>query len=624
MSVKKTPMIQKWLIGMPSPMIRGSRLIIFAFLALMLNPDHAIAFEVSEVHCSNYQAGKRNLFWGDLHVHTSLSIDAYAYGTVNSTPADAFAFASGQSLVLPDKSTRLVLKRPLDFASVTDHAETFDIMYLCTGPQFIDEPFCNDLRDRAGTDPKNSKYIFSSMIQPMLAGTTPERAPICGLEGINCDEASRLQWRRIQRYANEANTPCDFTAFIGNEWSATPNGRHWHRNLIFASSDVTEDAIDYVRYQTPQQMRAALEEQCRPEENCDVIAIPHNTNLGDGGGFDVETSSEKELALQAKYERLIEVHQIKGNSECVGSDSTDRNGDCGFEIFIPPYSSRRNESAADTRDRINSSYARRVLTRGLLMYDKNGKREINPLQMGFIASTDSHVAAPGATEEKEWRGDSRGGGDADKQRHLTAIDYNPGGLVAVWSEENTRASIFASMKRREVYGTSGTRIKLRFQADARQKVAPCKPGYDFGLSTAMGGAFTKPMQHSPMFSVLVSKDAVPISQVHIVKGSLRDGEMLETVISLFDVEEGVADLCRVWSDPDFDPGQPAYWYVRVLEVPSPRWSKVLCESLDVCKQFPDADRMIQERAWSSPIWYLPSQRAPLANIGIPNPDLGSI
>ncbi|MGI9294191.1 MAG: DUF3604 domain-containing protein, partial [Pseudomonadales bacterium] len=559
----------------------------------------------SNEKCADYREGELNLYWGDLHVHSAYSLDAYAFGTT-ADPGDAYAFARGQELTLPDKTTRIKLRRPLDFAAITDHAETFDVMYLCTDPNYLQLAYCKDLRSRSGTDSSDSRYVFKSFLLPLIAGKKPKPSPICDESGIDCSTAAQLQWRRVQQYANQANSPCEFTAFIGNEWSATPNDQHWHRNLIFAGTSVTEDAIDYIRFPSPQRMWNELEKQCKPEQGCDVIAIPHNTNLSEGGGFDVESSPDTQRRLRAKYERLIEIHQSKGNSECLMENWDNSNSDCGFEQFIPASVRERIKSEPKYIDQMNRSYARNILSRGLIAYEKSSDQRVNPLQLGFIGSTDDHVATPGAVDESNWKGDAWGAGDKFKQRRFKRLDYNPGGLVAVWSEENTRKSLFASLKRREVYGTSGTRIKLRFLASITSDADFCSENANSDQAIAMGGSFTRGGQHPPRFSVIAAQDSVPLSQIEIIKGTVKAGKIIETVYPLHKKDAtGFAHTCRTWSDPDYDPSRPAYWYTRVFEIPTPRWSKALCENLSNCDKHPGADAMIQERAWSSPIWYLP-------------------
>ncbi len=574
-----------------------------ACTGIAVNTYAASNFTASDGHCQGYRADQRNLYWGDLHVHTAYSMDAYAFGTT-ATPADAYDFARGHPITLADGKSQYQLKRPLDFTAVTDHAETFDVMQLCTRPGGLDNPYCQGLRDGAGTDPAKSRNIFVNFLLPVIAGDAPALPALCKEEGIDCDVARETLWHDVQDAANAANYPCEFTAFIANEWSATPNSAHWHRNLIFKGKAVTADVIDYVRYPTPLAMWQALDEQCRPEDNCDVVAIPHNTNFSEGGGFDVESEQDNTLRLRSRYERLIELHQSKGSSECLSENWDDVDSDCGFEIaFHNPKLKQRAAEDPEYVAELNRSYARNILSRGLQATIARGE---NPLQLGFIGSTDNHTATPGATEEDQYQGDAWGGGGTDPRRIQQRPDYNPGGLVAVWATENTRDSLFEALKRRETYATSGTRIALRFSADEPDAPNACDASYDFSRATPMGGALNHERQRAPRLTVLAQMDATPLARVEIVKGTLTaDGDIDEQVITLADNPQGNATTCDSWIDPDFDPARPAYWYARVKEQPTPRWSKRLCEALDNCNENPGADRMIQETAWSSPIWYLP-------------------
>ncbi|MFV0275825.1 MAG: DUF3604 domain-containing protein, partial [Parahaliea sp.] len=415
----------------------------------------SIAHGADDSHCPGFQEGRLNLYWGDLHVHTAYSMDAYAFGTI-AGPAEAFSFARGQAITLPDGETQLQLSRPLDFSAVTDHAETFDVMNLCIGPAQLDNPYCQGLRDGAGTDLKGSRSVFVNYLLEVIAGEKPAKPSLCTQEGIDCEGARIEQWHKVQGFANAANAPCEFTAFIGNEWSATPSNAHWHRNLIYRGTSVAKEAIDYVRYPTPLQLWQALAEQCRPEDNCDVIAIPHNTNLSEGGGFDVESADNNARQLRGRYERLVEIHQSKGNSECIAEHWDDVDADCGYEIaFATPALKERAKTDPAYVQEVSRSYIRNVLNRGLQNYIARGD---NPLQLGFVGSTDTHVSTPGATEENNWKGDAWGSGDKFPKRRQQRNDYNPGGLVGIWAEENTRDSLFAALKRRETYATSGTRI----------------------------------------------------------------------------------------------------------------------------------------------------------------------
>ncbi len=541
------------------------------------------------------------LFWGDLHVHSALSMDAYAFGT-RSSPADAFKFARGQkSGILPD-GTEVKQSRPLDFAAVTDHAETFDVMHICTTPGHeASNSYCEKFRELSGNNPANSILAFRNFLLPVIAGARPKKPVLCEEQGVNCEIAAAEAWQAVQEAANQANAPCDFTAFVGFEWSATPNNSHWHRNVIFKDENVTAEAIDYVRFPSPDALWSELDRQCKSEDGCNVLAIPHNTNLSEGGGFDVEKSGEAELFRRAKYERLIELVQSKGTSECLPENWDDPVSDCGFETFLLQTTRQKMKDNPAFLDAFNRSFTRNILSRGLLAYKQSGDQKLNPLQLGIIGSTDNHTATPGLVGETEWKGGAWGGGDSSKKRWLQRVDYNPGGLVAVWALENTRSHIFDAMMRRHVYATSGTRIKLRFAA-ASAAQSLCTGNFMAG--TPMGGTLAEQAE-APIFSIQAEKDVAPLMRIEVVKGQINKGVIEERVVTVEENSNGIDQTCVTWSDPDFNSEEPAYWYARISEIPTPRWSKYACESLGTCADVPKADRLISERAWSSPIWYLP-------------------
>lgn len=545
-------------------------------------------------------AGGKQLLWGDLHVHTAYSMDAYALGTI-ATPRDAYAFARGSSLRLPD-GERVQLARPLDFAAVTDHADTFDVMYLCTDPVNRDDAYCRAMRE--GTAERQGTRVFFEQLLPIVAAEPGVDPPVCAAAGVDCAAAHRSQWQRIQQAANEADEPCAFTALIGYEWTATPGGRHWHRNVIFRSAKVPDQAFDYLRFPRVGDLWAALQRTCDPAEGCDVLAIPHNINWADGGGFDVEREPVEQQRLRARFERLAEIHQEKGNSECLPADPEDAGADCAFERYLG--NNARTLMGADGSDdagldwqRVRSAHYRGLLGRGLAAY-RRSDGALNPLMLGAIGSTDAHLGTPGLVAEERYWGSVTMLWEDDAARLATG-GYNPGGLVAVWAEENTRAAIFDALQRRQAYATSGPRIALRFGATAQ---AGCTDG---------GIAFTAPMGSSiragraPGFAVLAGRDRTGLAAVEIVKGEYRDGEVKETVHRLAEHPDGRGEVCVVWRDPDFLPEVPAYWYARVLELPTPRWTDHLCERVEECAAAGRVPDMTVERAWSSPVWHLPAR-----------------
>lgn len=549
--------------------------------------------------CAYAEPGKKNLYWGDLHVHTAVSLDAYAFGTLGR-PADAFAFAKGEAVDVFGQKVQL--ERPLDFTAVTDHAEWMDLMYICTDPERSEDLYCQNLTQQKSAT--IGGQIFRDYVVPTITQAAPQVTPVCEEDPERCEVARGNQWVLSQAAANEANDPCNFTAFIGFEWSATPNFSHTHRNLIFTSDKVTKEAIDYIRFPKVSQLWDQLERQCRPEDGCDVVAIPHNTNMGDGVSFDVETETDAQLLQRAKYERLVEIHQDKGNSECLPPYGAEAGSDCDFELYLTSHSRAkpREDFSEEEWNNSRSSYVRSLLLRGLAAYQAQPELG-NPLQLGIIGSTDTHLATPGFVDEAAWIGSIAGFGTLDG--NMTRLEFNPGGIVGVWAEENTRASVFAALKRRETYGTSGPRIEVRFDAFTDGLDVTCA---DIETRKAaaipMGGEFNGVAQ-APRFVVRASPDREPLSAIEIIKGEYVDGDLLETVHPVWSASADSRSACVAWTDPAYDSNAPAFWYARVTQAPTKRWSQIQCEKAGRCAEFPGAEVMIQERAWASPIWNLP-------------------
>jgi len=561
--------------------------------------------QAENVNCPGYSPGHKQVYWGDLHVHTAYSLDAYGFGTLR-TPAEAYRFAKGDAVGSPAGDVQL--ERPLDFMAVTDHAEWLDLMYTCTDPRMSAHPYCVKLRKMSTQEA--GAIVFRDYVMPTITQAQPAKADICTEDPSACDDALLSQWERLQQQTNAANDPCTFTALNGFEWSATPNFSHTHRNIIFASDKVTPTPVDYIRFPEIGQLYSQLEAGCRAEDGCDAITIAHNMNMGDGKSFDVETESERTLALRTRYERLVEVTQEKGTSECL-PEYADRasKADCGYENYITSHS--RQKPLADFEEeeweRMRSTYARGLLRRGLLTYANRPDAEGNPLQVGFIGSTDTHTGLGGYVEEDQWQGTVFGIGNFE--RNMSRLGFNPGGLVAVWAEQNTRESIFSALKSRETYATSGPRIALRFDAAKDGEVPACKSGgalAPISGGTPMGSILPETSQ-SATFRIAVTGDKAPLEKIEIIRGTLKGDTYEESILPVWESEQGEANACVIWSDPDFDLAAPAYWYARVTEVPTPRWSSYICQEAGRCDEFPDADVTIQEHAWASPIWHLPTR-----------------
>ncbi|WP_373006762.1 DUF3604 domain-containing protein [Hyphomonas sp.] len=559
------------------------------------------AADESPSDCGTTPHDGTSLYWGDIHVHTAYSLDAYGFGTM-ATPADAYRFARGEPFTLGGET--MTLSRPLDFVAVTDHAEWLDIMYICTDPIKLHEPYCDRLRQNS-TQATGSK-VFGDYVIPTITQVKPQVTPVCEDDPDLCMASLNDAWTRVQQQANEANDPCNFTALIGFEWSATPSYSHTHRNVIFRSESVVPFPIDYIRYPEVGKLWSMLDENCKAEDGCDVITVPHNTNMGDGMSFDVESESERDLGFRTRFERLVEVTQQKGSSECLAPfDERLTSDDCNFELFTTQHS--RAVPAADFTEaeweQTRQTYARSLLFRGLQAFDVSGDKKRNPLQLGFVGSTDAHTGVPGFVDEEMWQGSVFSMGDFD--RAMTRSQFNPGGIVGIWARENTRSAIFDAMKRREVYGTSGPRIAVRFDSNPNGSPLACDAAdVPSSAEVVMGGQFVK-AKGAPAFRVMALPDQIPLDKIEIIKGEWKDGKIHESRSQIWTGTSGKGQTCVVWSDPDFDETAPAFWYPRILQEETPRWTEFMCKRKGQCDAHPEAIQKVQERAWGSAIWYLP-------------------
>ncbi len=622
-------------------------------LAVEASAEGAPAYALTEKRepCAAHDP-LRAPYFGDTHVHTGYSQDASTQGT-RTTPRDAYRFARGNALAIQPwradgSSLRSVqLDRPLDFAVVTDHAEQIGEVHICKTPGAPghDSLVCMLYRGwpRAAFFVMNSAYSSGG-----------ERFDFCGEHGAGCLEAAQYVWRDTQAAAEEAydrSAACRFTSFVGYEWtSGVDNGKNLHRNVIFRNERVPSLPISTMETgPNAAQLWEQLERECvKGTPGCEVLTIPHNSNL-DGGlmfqsaralGAEIDASEAK---IRARWEPLVEVMQHKGDSECLlGGDTTDEA--CGFEKlpydnFGGRYMSFRREPPA------RGQYAREALKRGLASDAKLGA---NPFRFGLIASTDTHLGTPGLANEAAFPG--HGGAGAADAAVLPAglpdaVEFGPGGLAVLWAEQNSRDALFAAMQRREAYGTSGTRPVVRFFGgfalpdDLCSVPALVAQGYAHGVP--MGGELQATRASAaPRFVVLATKDpgsrlepGSDLERVQIVKGWLdAAGATHERVLDVAGGPNGAsvdtqtcrtrgrghARLCSVWRDPEFDASERAFYYARVLENPSCRWSQRVCiakrvdcarpetvgEGLEGCCA-PEHRPTIQERAWTSPIWVSP-------------------
>ncbi len=609
-----------------------------ACLALLPSTTRASPPSETRPQCADFDPLRRPYF-GDLHVHTVYSLDASTQGT-RTTPAQAYELARGAELGIQPWSAdgtplrRVRLQRPLDFAAVTDHSEYFGETSLCRVPDMpgYDSLMCRVYR----TWPRLAFFLMNGRTTPF---------GICGPGMEHCRTADALPWQDMRDAAEAAydrSEACRFTTFVGYEWTG-----YTHRNVIFRSAAVPAFAPSALEYSRETELWDVLEKLCRAEQpGCDFVVIPHNSNLSAATTFQTQrpdgpVMTAVEARRRAANEPLVEIMQHKGSSECFAGAGTEDEL-CDFENV--PYDDigarfitwMRREPAA-----IN--FARTGLGIGLLELERTGA---NPFQFGFIGSTDTHLGAPGLADEENYPG--HGGAGVPMRRELPdmlldPIEYNPGGLAVLWAEENSRDALFAAMQRRETYATSGPRIILRMFAgwdlptDLCERSDFAAVGYQQGVP--MGGEL-RSGGAAPLIAVRAMKDAgtsdkpgLPLQRLQIIKLWVKDGVVQESVVDVAAAADrsasvdtstctpaptGDDELCAVWRDPDFNTAAPAVYYARAVQDPTCRWSTMACNRAGVrCAEpatvrrgwqdccDPTFPKVVQERAWSSPIWYSP-------------------
>ncbi len=603
----------------------------------------------------------RNLYWGDLHVHTALSFDAYVFDTRNG-PAEAYAFARGEPIQLSplgDDDVGTVsarLDRPLDFAAVSDHAEFLGEISVCTDPEAAgyETDACADIR--AGDN-----RIVSFFAGQLTVEEPARNVEVCGEDGSECTTRAASMWEQIRQINEDyydRSADCEFTTLVSYEWSAVLDSNNMHRVVLFRNGDVPDLPTSYYDAQHAPDLWDRLERDClNADGNCDVMAIPHNSNLSAGNIFLAEypgTSSDEEAAAfaerRARLEPLVEIIQHKGDSECVNGytpifGAVDEQ--CGFEKLHEMAATNQQDCGefggqsgmSMTGCVSGRDFVRNALVIGLQEEQRLG---VNPYPLGFVGATDTHNAVPGLVEENDYPGHWGSNEDTIEVRlrgrngaGIIGGRYNnPGGLTAAWATENSRDGIFDAMQARETYATSGPRIPVRFFGGWDFEPTMCESAdmvaeaYQRGV--AMGGYLEGGSSGAPTFLVSAMRDSgglqTDLQRIQIVKGWVDSNGEGHTEV--FDVAgdaengaavnldtcertgEGFASLCTVWSDPDFDANQRAFYYARVLENPSCRWTQYQCIALSA-EERPDGcndeniPATIQERAWTSPIFYSP-------------------
>ena len=586
-----------------------------------------VLLAVFEAASAEDNAPARTALFGELHIHSSWSYDSY-FLNVRSTPEDAYRYNTGHAIEHFDGSW-VRARAPLDFMALTDHAE-----YLMFGQLLNDQqhPLSQTEFGKrfASSDSEISRAAFESM-------TGKDRTKFPQFPGRMEEEAAQSVWSKYIALAEKYNDPGTFTTFVGYEWTALPNNQNLHRNVIFAGNDVPAVPFSSVASTNPEDLWKWMDTVRR--DGSDVLAIPHNSNLSNGLMFALQMWDGTPLdadyaALRMRNEPLVEITQIKGTSDTHPALSPNDEW-ANFEILDTLI------AAHETVGKTEGSYVRDAYLSGLAFESESG---FNPYKFGLIGSSDGHNSTSPIDEDNYTGKMGAMDGTAELRRGANAIhpsnaSYSASGLTGVWAEENTRASIFAALKRKETFATTGTRIKLRFFAsfDFEADLLSRKDWRDtaYGSGVPMGSTLSGYVgDASPKFAVWAIKDPASawLQRAQVVKGWVEDGETKELVFDVacsdgqvpdadshrcpdngadvnvetcdFSKSAGDTEMTVIWQDPDFDSNQHAFYYARILENPTCRWSTWEANR----HGWPLLDNVpatLQERAWSSPIWYAP-------------------
>jgi hypothetical protein len=587
----------------------------------------------------------RPLF-GDTHLHTSFSMDAGAFGA-RLLPQDAYRFAKGEE-ISASSGQQVKLSRPLDFLVVADHSDNMGFFpdLFAGKPEMLADPTGRRWYDMIQSGKGGEAAV--EIIVAFSQGTFPK-----ALFYLPGTPAYRSAWRETIKAAEEANDPGRFTAFIGYEWTSNTGGNNLHRNVIFRDGGTKASQVEpFTVYpplgsDNPRDLWKWMQAY-EQKTGGDVLAIAHNGNLSNGRMFPIIESFtgkpiDREYAeTRAQWERLYEATQMKGDGETHPFLSPNDE----FADYETWDKGNLDLSEAKKPEMLEFEYARSALKNGLKLENELG---VNPYKFGMIGSTDSHTGLATAEEDNFFGKTSAHEPNSERATHpfikapsgaiIMGWEMTASGYAAVWATENTREAIFDAMERRETYATTGPRMIVRFfggwdfeASDAHNRL-PAQIGYTKGVP--MGGDLSSaPEGKSPTFLVAALKDPIGanLDRIQVIKGWLdAKGEVREKVYDVVwsddrkpnadgklppvgntvDMENatwtntiGAPELITVWQDPDFDASRKAFYYARVIEIPTPRWTAYDAKRFGVTmpKEVP---MTTQERAYTSPIWYTP-------------------
>ncbi len=572
-------------------------------------------------------------FFGNFHVHTSWSFDAYTNGSV-TTPDDAFRWAKGEAIRASADGGELKVETPLDWYVVSDHAEYLGVFKQMEDP---DSPFSKlAIAQRITSDDDTVAFAaFSEVLDKMNENEAiPELV----------DPAlSTTIWKDVVRIAEEHNQPGRFTAFPGFEWTSAPGERNLHRVVIFKDQTGVPD-LPFSSFDSnkPEELWRWMD--ATRQGGASLLAVAHNGNASEGLMFPVDKSfggSSLDAAYadaRTRNEPVYEVTQIKGTSETHPTLSPNDEF-ANFELWQYTLSANANPSTVE-----KGGYAREALIRGLAL-DAAGQG--NPFKFGLIGDSDTHNSASTPEEDNytgkfaiEWSPEVRKQTEEDlpPKNALQMKRFSSGGLAGVWARSNTRDALFESIQRKETFATTGPRIKVRtfagwdFDAQTMSGDGWIETAYAGGVP--MGGDLSSaPEGKSPTLLIMAMAEpgGAHLDRIQVIKGWVQDGKPMEQIHDValsgdrtvaedgsvppvgntvdvanasYTNDIGAPQLSAVWTDPDFDASQHALYYVRVLQIPTPRWSTYDAKRLGDAPS-DEVPTSIQERAWTSPIWYTP-------------------
>ena len=595
----------------------------------------------------------RDAYFGETHIHTSYSLDAWTFGNRVTDPGDAYKYFKGEPIKAP-LGYDVKIDTPIDFAGVTDHSEYVGVVALANDPTSpVSKIPAAQPMILKGNTPEEVDRVFLYVVR-LLGSPKPDKA-------LMSPEIAHAVWDKTVGFAEAANEPGKFTAFCSYEWTSMPSSMNLHRNIFFKDcKHIPPAPFSALDSDNPSELWKWMDGQ-RKAGN-ELLAISHNANLSDGRMYPTEVDiggrpiDRAYAENRMRNEPLIEIKQTKGQSETHPALSpNDEFAD--YQIW--------SVLLGDPVGRIPhivGSYARQALKDGLALQDTKG---FNPYKFGFGAASDSHSTATPYRQDNYFG--TIGGVDGSIEKRMSGIvaagidmrTIEPAGLTGVWAEENTREAIFNAMQRKETFAVSGPHIKVRFfsgwayaegeTADQRKefwKNTPdwikdagwLKAAYAQGVPMGADMPVMPAGATAPSFAVWAVKDPTSgnLDRIQIVKGWTKSGQSFEKVFdvawagdrepakwtgvvppigSTVDIDKGTytntigaVELKTVWTDPEFDPSLHAFYYARVLEIPTPRWTTIQAAKLGIAP--PDVVHATQqERAWSSPIWYTPTAEA---------------